>query len=115
MTSEGGQSGSQLLWIVASLALADELLPSLKDVSSSEQREEGWSVGDVKRRTFLQSYTCDHLQGVVGPGTIHVNKKNVKEQKMLEGRPKDTLVKLVKSAFTAHNACNAPTARTANW
>ena len=56
------------MWIVAALTLADELLPPLQDVAPGEQGEEGRRVRDVERRTFLQSHTCDHLQGVVRPG-----------------------------------------------
>jgi len=55
------------MWIVAALTLADELLPPLQDVAPGEQGEEGRRVRDVERRTFLQSHTCDHLQGVVRP------------------------------------------------
>ena len=80
LTFERGESSSQLLWIVAALALADELLPSLQDVPSREEGEEGRGVGDVKRGAFLQSHTRDHLQGVVRPGLIreHICKRTMR-------------------------------------
>ena len=58
---------AQLLWVVAALALARELLPSLEDVPPCQQRVEGRGVRDVQWGAFLDGHAGDHLQGVVRP------------------------------------------------
>ena len=58
---------AQLLWVVAALTLARELLPSLEDVPPRQQGVEGRCVRDVQRGAFLDGHAGDHLQGVVRP------------------------------------------------
>ena len=58
---------AQLLWVVAALTLAPELLPSLEDVPPCQQGVEGRCVRDVQWGASLDGHAGDHLQGVVRP------------------------------------------------
>ena len=52
---------AQLLWVVAALTLAPELLPSLEDVPPCQQGVEGRCVRDVQWVAFLDKHAGDHL------------------------------------------------------